>query len=312
MADIKYEDMREKLDRIDKYTNIEEPCKKDKTAWECVQLSRRVNRPGVKEYIDLICDEFMPLSGDRLFGDDHSMLGGIGMIDGKAVTIIGNVKGSNLKENIDVNYGMSHPEGYRKALRLAKQAERFNRPIITFIDTPGAFPGLGSEERGIGEAIATNLKELSTISVPVITFIIGEGGSGGALGIGVGDKLYLLENAVYSVITPEGFASILMKDPSKAEEAANIMKMTAKDLLDMEIIHGIIAEVEEGAQADPAFTASLIKKTIIKDLNNLCSKSKDALVRYRLNKIRSIGSTVDTKSKNQILTKVLQKLGDEI
>jgi acetyl-CoA carboxylase carboxyl transferase subunit alpha len=311
MADIKLKDMQEKLDRIDKYTDIESN-KKNKTAWECVQLSRRVNRPGVKEYIDLICDEFMPLCGDRLYGDDHSMLGGIGIIDGRPVTIIGNVKGSNLKENIDVNYGMSHPEGYRKALRLAKQAERFNRPIITFIDTPGAFPGLGSEQRGIGEAIATNLKELSTLEVPILNFIIGEGGSGGALGIGVGDKLYLLENAVYSVITPEGFASILMKDASKAEEAANTMKMTAKDLLEMEIIHDIIAEVEGGAQDDPAFTANLIKKTIIKDLNNLCSKSKESLVRYRLKKIRSIGSTIDTKSSNQLLPKVLQKLGNEI
>jgi acetyl-CoA carboxylase carboxyl transferase subunit alpha len=311
MQDIRLKDMEERLDRIDKYTDIKSN-KKDKTAWECVQLSRRLNRPGVKEYIDLICDEFMPLCGDRLFGDDHSMLGGIGIIDGRAVTIIGNVKGSNLKENIDVNYGMSHPEGYRKALRLAKQAERFNRPIITFIDTPGAFPGLGSEQRGIGEAIATNLKELSTLEVPILNFIIGEGGSGGALGIGVGDKLYLLENAVYSVITPEGFASILMKDATKAKEAANTMKMTAKDLLDMEIIHGIIAEVEGGAQDNPAFTAELIKQTINKDLNKLCSKSKESLVRYRLKKIRSIGSTVDTKSNNQRLPKVLQKLGKEI
>lgn len=311
MADIRLKDMKERLDRIDKYTNVE--CnKKNKTAWECVQLSRRLNRPGIKEYIDLICDEFMPLCGDRLFGDDHSMLGGIGVIDGRAVTIIGNIKGSNLKENIDVNYGMSHPEGYRKALRLAKQAERFNRPIITFIDTPGAFPGLGSEQRGIGEAIATNLKELSTLEVPIINFIIGEGGSGGALGIGVGDKLYLLENAVYSVITPEGFASILMKDASKAEEAANNMRMTAQDLLEMEIIHGIIPEVEGGAQDDPAFTANLIKKKINTDLNKLCSKSKEALVRYRLKKIRSIGSTIDTKSNNQLLPKVLQKLGNEI
>jgi acetyl-CoA carboxylase carboxyl transferase subunit alpha len=305
MSDKKFEDMKERLHRVEEYS-------KEKTAWEIVQISRRLNRPGVKDYIKLICDDFLPLHGDRCFGDDKSMLGGIGTIDGRAVTIIGNVKGSNLKENIDVNYGMSHPEGYRKALRLAKQAERFNRPIISFIDTPGAYPGLGSEERGIGEAIARNLKEFSTLSVPIINFIIGEGGSGGALGIGVGDKLYLLENAVYSVITPEGFASILMHDPSKAEEAAQLMKMTSKDLLEMKVINGIIKEHEKGAQEDPAFTANEIKKIINRDLDVLCSKSKDSLVRYRLKKIRSIGSSSDEHSWSEPLLKLFQKVGDTI
>lgn len=312
MSDIKFSEMKEKLNKIDQYTSDFKNKKVCKTAWECVQLSRRVNRPGVEEYIKLICDDFIPLHGDRLFGDDHSMLGGIGTINGRAVTIIGNVKGSTLKENIDVNYGMSHPEGYRKALRLAKQAERFNRPIISFIDTPGAFPGLGSEERGIGEAIATNLKEFALLEVPIINFIIGEGGSGGALGIGIGDKLYLLENAVYSVITPEGFASILMKDASKAEEAAKIMKMTSRDLLEMEIINGIIGEVEEGAQEDPSFTANLIKETIIKDLDTLCSKSKEALVRYRIKKIRSLGNTKELNANTSALPKVLKILGHNI
>ncbi|MCY1152222.1 MAG: acetyl-CoA carboxylase carboxyltransferase subunit alpha [Sphaerochaetaceae bacterium] len=301
MSKIELKEMSERLSRVDKYT-------KKRTPWECVKLSRNINRPGVEDYIKLICDDFMPLCGDRLYGEDKAMLGGIGLIDGRAVTIIGNRKGSNLKENIDVNYGMSHPEGYRKALRLAKQAERFNRPIISFIDTPGAYPGLGSEERGIGEAIATNLKEFSTLSVPIISFIIGEGGSGGALGIGVSDKLYLLENAVYSVITPEGFASILMHDPSKAEEAANIMKMTAQDLLEMEIIHGIIKEDKDGAHVNPEFSASEIKKTINKDLNILTKKKPDSLVRYRLKKIRSIGASKEQESYSEPLLKVLQKI----
>lgn len=300
MSKIELKEMKQRLSRVDKFA-------KKRTPWECVKLSRNINRPGVEDYIKLICDDFMPLCGDRLYGDDKAMLGGIGLIDNRAVTIIGNRKGSNLKENIDVNYGMSHPEGYRKALRLAKQAERFNRPIISFIDTPGAYPGLGSEERGIGEAIATNLRAFSTLSVPILSFIIGEGGSGGALGIGVGDKLYLLENAVYSVITPEGFASILMQDPSKAEEAANIMKMTAHDLLDMGIINGIIKEDKAGAQNDPALTAIEIKKTINKDLNSLINKNPESLVRYRLKKIRSIGASKEQHSWSQPLLKVLQK-----
>lgn len=300
MSKIELKEMKQRLSRVDKFA-------KKRTPWECVKLSRNINRPGVEDYIKLICDDFMPLCGDRLYGDDKAMLGGIGLIDNRAVTIIGNRKGSNLKENIDVNYGMSHPEGYRKALRLAKQAERFNRPIISFIDTPGAYPGLGSEERGIGEAIATNLRAFSTLSVPILSFIIGEGGSGGALGIGVGDKLYLLENAVYSVITPEGFASILMQDPSKAEEAANIMKMTAHDLLNMGIINGIIKEDKAGAQNDPALTAIEIKKTINKDLNSLINKNPESLVRYRLKKIRSIGASKEQHSWSQPLLKVLQK-----
>lgn len=300
MSKIELKEMKQRLSRVDKFA-------KKRTPWECVKLSRNINRPGVEDYIKLICDDFMPLCGDRLYGDDKAMLGGIGLIDNRAVTIIGNRKGSNLKENIDVNYGMSHPEGYRKALRLAKQAERFNRPIISFIDTPGAYPGLGSEERGIGEAIATNLRAFSTLSVPILSFIIGEGGSGGALGIGVGDKLYLLENAVYSVITPEGFASILMQDPSKAEEAANIMKMTAHDLLDMGIINGIIKEDKAGAQNDPNLTAIEIKKTINKDLNSLINKNPESLVRYRLKKIRSIGASKEQHSWSQPLLKVLQK-----
>ncbi len=259
-----------------------------RSSWECVLLSRRQNRPGASYYINSICDEFMELHGDRYYGDDSAMITGIGTVGGRAVTFIANRKGANMKENIACNYGMSNPEGYRKALRAAKQAEKFHRPVVCFIDTPGAYPGLGAEQRGIGEAIARNLKEFATLKVPVLSFIIGEGGSGGALGIGIGDKLYMLENAVYSVITPEGFASILLRDPSQAQSAAEAMKMTSRDLKEFQIIHDIIPEAPGGAHTDPELTANAIKETIIRDLDTLCSKPFENLVRYRLRKIRNI------------------------
>ena len=257
--------------------------------WDRVCLARHIDRPGALEYINMICDDFMELHGDRYYGDDPALIGGIGTLQGRPITYIGNQKGSNLKENIARNHGMGHPEGYRKALRLAKQAEKFHRPVVSFIDTSGAYPGLEAEERGIGEAIARNLKEFSVLKVPILCFIIGEGGSGGALGIGVGDKLYMLENAVYSVISPEGFASILLRDASKAQEAANTMKITAEDLKQFGIIHDIVPEPPGGAHKDPEMVASHIKKIIIRDLNILCNKPEDRLVRYRIKKIRGIG-----------------------
>jgi acetyl-CoA carboxylase carboxyl transferase subunit alpha len=268
---------------------IEHLASEERSSWDRVLLSRQTGRPGAREYIDLICDEFVELHGDRLYGDDNAMIGGIGTVGGRAITFIGNRKGANFKENVLCNFGMSNPEGYRKALRLAKQAEKFGRPVVCFIDTPGAYPGIGAEERGIGEAIARNLKEFAVLKTPVLSFIIGEGGSGGALGIGVGDKLYMLENAVYSVITPEGFASILLRDPSRAKEAAEAMKMTARHLKSFGIIHDIIAEAPGGASVDPAFTADLIKQVIVRDLDVLCEKPVENLVRYRIKKIRGIG-----------------------
>lgn len=282
MSDSKKDDtlLKSTLERIETIVSSDEDIK---SSWDCVLLSRQQGRTGTKQYIKLMCDDFMELHGDRLYGDDPAMVGGIGTIGGRAVTFIGNHKGANFKENVLCNYGMSNPEGYRKALRLAKQAEKFGRPVICFIDTPGAYPGLGSEERGIGEAIAQNLKVFSTLKTPVLCFIIGEGGSGGALGIGVGDKLYMLENAVYSVITPEGFASILLRDPSKAKEAAEAMKMTARNLKEFGVIHDIIPE------RTPKETAQLIKDVIIRDLDVLCSKPVQNLVRYRIRKIRGIG-----------------------
>ena len=210
------------------------------TAWDRVTLAREIERPKALDYIENIFDDFMELHGDRNFGDDKSIIGGIAYLDAMPVTIIGEQKGKNARENIERNFGMPNPEGYRKALRLMKQAEKFGRPIITFIDTPGAYPGIGAEERGQGEAIARNMLEMSQLKVPIICIVIGEGSSGGALAIAVGDRIIMLENAVYSILSPEGFASILYKDASKAKEAAENMKITAKDLKNLNIIDKII------------------------------------------------------------------------
>lgn len=262
---------------------------KSSDTWEKVKLARQIDRPNTLDYIDSICDSFVELHGDRLYGDDPAMIGGIGIIEGRAITFIGHQRGHNLKENLARNYGWAYPEGYRKALRLAKQAEKFKRPVVTFIDTSGAYPGVESEERGIGEAIAMNLKVFSTLKTPIISFIIGEGGSGGALGIGVADKIYMLDNSIYSVISPEGFASILLRDSDRAKEAAEIMKVTAQDVYEFGIIHGIVQEVPGGAHLDPAFTANEIKKIITRDLRSLMSRTPERLIRYRAKKIREIG-----------------------
>lgn len=234
-------DISEELAKIN--AKLESSTALSKT-WERVELARHSDRPRTLDYINLIFDNFTELHGDRFFGDDPAMIGGIGFIDGMPVTVIGTQKGRNLRETIDRNGGMANPEGYRKAMRLAKQAEKFKRPIITFIDTQGAYPGLGAEERGIGEAIAFNLREFSRLKTPIICIIIGEGGSGGALGIGVGDKIYMLENAIFSVISPEGCASILLRDSSRAKDAAAMLKITSQEVLDLKVINGIIPEPE--------------------------------------------------------------------
>ena len=257
--------------------------------WEKVELARHPDRPRTLDYISLIIDDFTEFHGDRFFGDDPAMVGGIGFLDGIPVTVIGNMKGRNLKETIERNGGMANPEGYRKALRLAKQAEKFSRPVITFIDTQGAYPGLGSEERGIGEAIAVNLREFSRLKTPVICIVIGEGGSGGALGIGVGDKIYMLENAIYSVISPEGCASILLRDSARAKDAAAMLKITSKDVLSMHVTNGVITEPQGGAQTDIATTAAAIKQRIKSDLEKLMKKNPEVLVKYRNKKIQEIG-----------------------
>ncbi|UTC62830.1 acetyl-CoA carboxylase carboxyltransferase subunit alpha [Treponema sp. OMZ 788] len=279
-------DISEELAKIN--AKLESSTALSKT-WERVELARHSDRPRTLDYINLIFDNFTELHGDRFFGDDPAMIGGIGFIDGMPVTVIGTQKGRNLRETIDRNGGMANPEGYRKAMRLAKQAEKFKRPIITFIDTQGAYPGLGAEERGIGEAIAFNLREFSRLKTPVICIIIGEGGSGGALGIGVGDKIYMLENAIFSVISPEGCASILLRDSSRAKDAAAMLKITSQEVLDLKVINGIIPEPEKGAHIDPKQTAEAIKQQILKDLADLTKRDPAVLVKYRSKKIRSIG-----------------------
>ncbi len=276
--------------------------------WAKVQLARHIDRPNTLDYINYICDDFVELHGDRHYGDDPAMIGGIGTVEGIPVTFIGHQRGHNMKENIARNYGWAYPEGYRKALRLAKQAEKFRRPVVTFIDTAGAYPGVQAERRGIGQAIAMNLREFSVLKVPIICFVIGEGGSGGALGIGVGDKIYMLENSIYSVISPEGFASILLRDAERAREAAEIMKVTAQDVSEFGIVHGIIPEVPGGAQKNLAFTAGEIKKTILKDLKALMAKSPEQLIRYRSKKIREIGHVNEGNAKPQDLFSIFSKV----
>ena len=279
-------DITEELEKIN--TKLKSTSSLSKT-WERVELARHSDRPRTLDYINMIFENFTELHGDRFFGDDPAMIGGIGFIDGRPITVIGTQKGRNLRETIDRNGGMANPEGYRKALRLAKQAEKFQRPIVTFIDTQGAYPGLGAEERGIGEAIAVNLRELSRLKTPIICFVIGEGGSGGALGIGVGDKIYMLENAIFSVISPEGCASILLRDSSRAKDAAVMLKITSRDILDLKMINGIIKEQEGGAHTDPQKTAEAIRAQIVKDLDDLCKRDPAVLVKYRSKKIRAIG-----------------------
>ncbi|MGL5346929.1 MAG: acetyl-CoA carboxylase carboxyltransferase subunit alpha [Peptostreptococcaceae bacterium] len=279
----KIETLQNKINEIKKEALI------DLSPYEKVSLSRDIKRPTTKEYIDIICSDFLEIHGDRLFKDDPSIICGIAKIDNHNVTIIGHQKGRDVKENIKRNFGMPHPEGYRKALRAMKQAEKFNRPIITFIDTPGAFCGLEAEERGQGEAIAKNLLEMSKLTVPIISFVIGEGGSGGALGIGVGNDICMLEHSVYSVISPEGLSSILFKDSSKSKEACEVMKLTSNDLLSLNIIDKIIEEPIGGAQQDIRVVADTIKYYILDRLNYYNQFNKEDIVLHRYNKFRKIG-----------------------
>lgn len=258
------------------------------SSWEKLETARRLDRPNAKFYIESVFDEFIELHGDRSFDDDKAILGGIATLNNKSYTVVGICKGENTKENILRNFGMPHPEGYKKALRLMKQADKFNRPIICFIDTPGAFCGLGAEERGQGYAIAQNLIDMMGFKVPIITIIIGEGGSGGALALGVADKIYMLEHSIYSILSPEGFATILWKDSSRAKEAAEVMKITAQDLKSFNLIDGIIKEPWGGAHKNPTRAAIMIKKTILSAIDELISLDEETLKNNRYNKFRSI------------------------
>jgi acetyl-CoA carboxylase, carboxyl transferase, alpha subunit len=257
--------------------------------WTQVKLARNPERITAKSYISELFPDFLELHGDRYYGDDAAIIGGIATLDGMPVTVIGQEKGSTTNEKIKRNFGMPHPEGYRKALRLMKQAEKFGRPVICFVDTQGAYPGIGAEERGQAMAIAENLLQMSQLRVPIISIIIGEGGSGGALALAVADRVYMLENAIYSVLSPEGFATILWKDVRKAPEAAELMKLSAKELHEFGIIDDVISEPEAGVQVNPRMVYRLLSRQFSQDLSELQSLSVDDLLAKRYDKFRKMG-----------------------
>ena len=259
------------------------------TSWQRVQLARQPGRPTTLEYIEGLCSEFVELHGDRNFRDDPAIIGGVGILDGRPVTIIGHQKGRDTKENIYRNFGSAHPEGYRKALRLMKQAEKFHRPVIFFIDTAGAFPGMSAEERGQSEAIATNLRAMAGLKTPTICVVTGEGGSGGALGLGVTDRIFALEYAWYSVIAPESAAAILWKDSTQASRAAESMRITARDLLELGIADDLIPEPQGGAQKDKKAAMAAVRAKLVETLADLSELPIADLLRARYDKYRDMG-----------------------
>ncbi|GEL07355.1 acetyl-CoA carboxylase carboxyl transferase subunit alpha [Salisediminibacterium halotolerans] len=276
-----------KLER--RLVQLEEDIYGNMAPWDRVQLARHTQRPTTLDYIKGLFTDFMEFRGDRLYGDDEAIVGGVAAFDNQPVTVIGHQRGKDTKENIRRNFGMPHPEGYRKALRLMKQAEKFGRPIICFIDTKGAFPGKEAEERGQSEAIARNLLEMSGFKVPVVSIVIGEGGSGGALALGVADRIYMLENATYSVISPEGAATILWKDAAHAQEAAETMKITAPDLKELGIIDDVIPEIRGGAHRNLEAQTSYIRNTLKQAIYDLNKESPEELVHKRFIKFNAIG-----------------------
>lgn len=279
--------LEEKLEHLkqDIYTNL--------TPWQRVQIARHPQRPYTLDYINMIMTDFIELHGDRVFSDDKAIVCGFAKLDNQKVVVIGHQKGRDTKENLKRNFGCAHPEGYRKALRMMDLAERFNLPVVVFIDTPGAYPGIGAEERGQAQAIALNLREMTQIATPIVASVIGEGGSGGALGIGVADRVCVLENAYYSVISPEGCAAILWKSGAKAPDAASVLKLTAEDLLKMGIIDEVIPEPLGGAHRDPQKMAEILKESIKRHLAELKLKPKDKLLEDRYVKFRSMGVVVE-------------------
>ena len=262
------------------------------TAWQKVEIARNPKRKTSIEYIEQIFDEFIELHGDRNFKDDQAIICGLGRIGNQSYTIIAEQKGRTTKENVLRNFGMPNPESYRKAIRFMKQAEKFNRPVITFIDTKGAYPGVGAEERGQGEAIAKSMFEMAKLKVPVISIVIGEGSSGGALAIGLSNKIYMLENAIYSILSPEGYSSILWKDSSRYKEAAEKMKLTANDLYEMKVIDTIIPEPIEMQESDFDKVAKTIKNEIKKDVEKMQKQTKEAIVEQRYQKFRNLGTFI--------------------
>lgn len=260
------------------------------TRWQKVQLARHPDRPYTLDYIELMCDEFQEVHGDRAFGDDKAIVGGLARLEGQSIVIIGHQKGRDTKSRQYRNFGMANPEGYRKAYRLMELAEKYGLPVVTLLDTPGAFPGLEAEERGQAEAIARNLKRMATLKVPIITIVIGEGASGGAIGIGMGNEVYMMENTWYSVISPESCSSILWKTWDYKEQAASALKLTAPDLLELGIINGVIEEPLGGAHRDPEAAAQRVKQQILESLTRLMKMKPDALVKQRIDTYASMGA----------------------
>ncbi|MFT5387200.1 MAG: acetyl-CoA carboxylase carboxyl transferase subunit alpha [Candidatus Omnitrophota bacterium] len=275
--------LNEKLDKMrgEIYSNL--------TPWQRVQIARHPDRPYTLDYIKMLTTDFVQMHGDRLFSDDLAMIAGMAKIDGIKVMIIGHQKGRDVNENVKRNFGCAHPEGYRKAIRLMKMAEKFNLPIVVLIDTPGAYPGVGAEERGQAHAIAENLKDMSAITTPIIATVIGEGGSGGALGVGVADHVHILQHAYYSVISPEGCASILWRNAVKAPDAARALKINSEYLIEFGICDSIVDEPLGGAHNDPSLVAEALKKTILKSIAELTQLSAEELVEKRYQKFRAIG-----------------------
>ncbi|BAF60397.1 MAG: acetyl-CoA carboxylase carboxyltransferase subunit alpha [Pelotomaculum sp.] len=260
------------------------------TPWQKVLIARHSERPNTYDYINYLFTDFIELHGDRLFGDDPAVVGGICRFRGRAVTVVGHLKGKDTKENLARNFGMAHPEGYRKAMRLMKQAEKFRRPVICFIDTPGAYCGMGAEERGQSEAIARSIMTMATLKTPIVSVVIGEGGSGGAIAFGVGDRILMLEHTIYSVISPEGYASILWKDASRAREAAEAIKITAQDLFELGVADQVVPEPLGGAHRDPEAAAANLGEALAKALEELLEIEPEKLVAARYGKFRTIGS----------------------
>ncbi|MCD6459730.1 acetyl-CoA carboxylase carboxyltransferase subunit alpha [bacterium] len=291
---------RERLDLSSEIASLEEKLDQKRkeiyahlTPWQRIQIARHIDRPYTLDYINMLMDDFKELHGDRRFADDPAIVAGLGLFEGRKVMVIGHQKGRNVKERTFRRFGMPNPEGYRKAIRLMKLAERFGVPIITFVDTPGAFPGVGAEERGQAEAIASNLEEMSLLKVPVIVVVIGEGGSGGALGIGVGNRVLILEYAYYSVISPEGCAAILWKDGAEAPRAANALKLTGKDLVKFGVVDDIVPEPLGGAHNDYELMCKNLRDALKKALNRFEGMSEDEIADDRYNRFRKLGVVVN-------------------
>ncbi|WP_068773532.1 acetyl-CoA carboxylase carboxyl transferase subunit alpha [Paenibacillus sp. FJAT-26967] len=292
-------DFTEEIKRLEeRYKQLEEELYTTISASEKMQLARHTQRPTTIDYIQTIFTDFVELHGDRLYGDDLAIVGGVAKLDGLAVTVVGHQKGKDTKDNIARNFGCPHPEGFRKALRLMRQADKFRRPIITFIDTKGAYPGNAAEERGQGEAIARNLLAMAGFRVPIVCIVIGEGGSGGALALGLGNRVLMLENAIYSVISPEGAAAILYNDASKSLQAAEAMKITAKQIAELGVIDGIVPEPQGGAHRDLELQSTHIKAAILEHLQQLLAMSAEELKDERYEKFRQIGRYTFTQEGN--------------